>query len=229
MLETLADGTPVSTTHFAFATDNPGGLDIAPSSSTTDAATVMSAWVAQRGVDNNDDPNEKDGKIFEVSIEPAGPPPDPGENLLQNGDFDSGTLGAAPPNWTANANFTKSSAAFHAGSFSGRHLSGADAGYTIEQTVNATAGEVYNVTLWANPVQTPDAFTLNFKVQFRSNSGALATFVVVKINKKTPGGWNDHVAQLTAPAGTTKARVMMVISSLRTTVYVDDISLALAP
>ena len=229
MVETLADGTPVSTTHFDFATDNPGGLEIAPSSSTTDDPSTMSAWVAQRGVDNNSDPNEKDGKIFEVSIAAAPPPPPPGGNLLVNGDFEGGTLGAPPPGWSTSANFTKSNANQHGGSFSGRHLSAADAGYTIEQTVNASAGETYDVTAWANPIVTADAFTVNFKIQFRTNTKAISTVVIGKVTKRTVAGWDDYVATLVAPAGTTRARVFMVVSSLRTTVYVDDLSLTQQP
>jgi hypothetical protein len=229
MVEFLPNGTVVSTTHFDFPTDNPGGLDIAPTSSTTDAPSVMSAWIAQRGVDNNSDPDEKDGKIFEVSIAAAPPPPPPGGNLLVNGDFESGSLGAAPPGWSANANFTKSGAAQHGGSFSGRHLSAADAGYKIEQTVAATAGETYHVAAWANPIVTADAFTVNFKIQFRTNTKAISTVVIGKVTKRTVAGWDDYSTSLVAPAGTTKARVFMVVSSLKTTVYVDDISLTQQP
>ena len=229
MVETLPDGTPVSTTHFDFPTDNPGGLDIAPSSSTTDDPSVMSAWIVQRGVDNNSDPNEKDGKIFEVSMEAAPPPPPPGDNLLVNGDFESGSLGTAPPGWTSSPNFTTSDLDKHGGSFSGRHVSSADAGYTIQQTVNASAGETYGVSAWMNPTTTTDAFTVNFKIQFRTDSKAISTVVIVKINKRTPGGWNDYFTTVVAPAGTTRARVSMVVSSLKTTVYVDDLSLTAQP
>jgi hypothetical protein len=228
MVEFLPDGTPVSTTHFDFPTDNPGGLDIAPTSSTTDDPSAMSAWIVQRGVDNNSDPNEKDGKIFEVSISAAPPPPPPGGNLLVNGDFESGSLGAAPPGWTTSPNFTTSNMV-HAGSFSGRHFSNADAGYTIQQTVNASAGETYGVSAWMNPVTTTDAFTVNLKIQFRTNSKAISTVVIAKVNKRTPGGWNDFSTTVMAPAGTTKARVFMVVSSLKTTVHVDDVSLTAQP
>ena len=227
MIETLPNGTLLSTTHFDFATDNPGGLDIAPSSSTVDSPTAMSAWIAQRGVDNNSDPDEKDGKILEVSIAAAPPPPPPGDNLLVNGDFESGSLGTAPPGWTTNANFTTSGSGKTGNS--GQHLSSADAGYKVEQTVAATAGETYGVTASANPTVTTDTFSIVIKVQFRTNSKALTTVVIGKVNKRTPGGWNDYSATLLAPAGTTSARVSMVVTSLKTTVHVDDISLAQLP
>jgi hypothetical protein len=224
MIETTPTGTLLSTTHFDFATDNPGGLDIAPSSSTSDAPTVMSAWVAQRGVDNNNDPNEKDGKIFEVAIQGGSPPPPPGE-LVQNGDFESGPVGGAPPSWTTNANFTTSSTVVHGGAQSGRHFSNADAGYKIEQTVLAAPG-AYNFSAWGNPVVTSDAFSVVFKVQWRTDKQALATVTIGKVTKTTTAGWHQYASTLTAPAGTTHARVSMVVSSLKTTVYVDDISLS---
>ena len=228
MAEFLPDGTLVSTTHFDFPTDNPGGLDIAPTSSTGDSPAAMSAWIAQRGVDNNSDPNEKDGKILEVSIAAAPPPPPPGGNLLVNGGFESGSLGTAPPGWTTSANFTTAGSA-RTGSFSGRHLSSADAGYKVEQTVAATAGETYALSAWANPIPTADTFSVIIRVQWRTNSSALSTVVIGKVNKRTPGGWNNYAATLVAPAGTTRARVSMVVSSLKTTVNVDDISLAHLP
>jgi hypothetical protein len=53
--------------------------------------------------------------------------------------------------------------------------------------------------------------------------------VIGKVVNTTAAGWDDYVASLVAPAGTTKARVFMVVSSLKTQVYVDDISLAQAP
>lgn len=48
---------------------NPGDLTLAPSSV---GAGGRSLYVAARGVDNNADPNENDGKIYEISIGTAG-------------------------------------------------------------------------------------------------------------------------------------------------------------
>ena len=76
---------------------------------------------------------------------------------------------------------------------------------------------------------TADAFTVNFKIQFRTNTKAISTVVIGKVTKRTVAGWDDYVATLVAPAGTTRARVFMVVSSLRTTVYVDDLSLTQQP
>jgi hypothetical protein len=231
MIETTQDGTLVSTTHFTFPTDNPGGVEIAPSSSTTDDPNTMSAWVAQRGVDNNDDPNEKDGQIIEVSIEegaPPPPPPDPGENLLLNGDFEAGTLGAAPPNWTpANTNFTTQTDEHQSGTKAGR-FQGNEASFKVEQTVDITGGEDYVYSVLAKPLPTSDSFRITFKLQWR-NTKTLSTIILTKVSKTSAGQWTPYSATFTAPAGATKAKVFVVVSKLSAMVYVDDISLATAP
>jgi hypothetical protein len=48
---------------------NPAGLAVAPRS---DNPGRMSYWVAERGVDNNTDPNENDGKVYEIAAPTAG-------------------------------------------------------------------------------------------------------------------------------------------------------------
>ena len=42
------------------------GVTVAPSSNPNDSPNVMSYWVVDRHVDNNADPNENDGRIYEV-------------------------------------------------------------------------------------------------------------------------------------------------------------------
>ena len=44
---------------------NPGDVTLAPNSRN---AAVKSLYVVDRGVDNNDDPNENDGKIYEITL-----------------------------------------------------------------------------------------------------------------------------------------------------------------
>jgi SdiA-regulated protein len=56
-----------------------GGGDVAVAPSSSGQGT--SYWVVLRGVDNNSDPSENDGKLFELSVTgtpPPPPPPDPG-------------------------------------------------------------------------------------------------------------------------------------------------------
>jgi hypothetical protein len=233
ILETTPDGTPVSITNLDFPHDNPGGLELAPSSSTADDPGVLSAWIVERGEDNNNDPDENDGKIYEVSIEegaPPPPPPPPGENLLENGAFETGPLGSAPDGWTTNARFTTSDEDVHGGAFSGRHQATDGAGYTIEQRVDVAAGESYSFDAWANWVGGTDKFSVVIKLQWRTDSRGLSTVTLAKVNKPVGPGWNEYtVTGLVAPAGATTARVFMKVNSLNTTVYVDDIVLAAEP
>lgn len=51
---------------------SPSGVTVAPASN--DPAR-MNWWIVDRGVDNNADPNENDGKIYELSVTPVDPPP----------------------------------------------------------------------------------------------------------------------------------------------------------
>jgi hypothetical protein len=44
------------------------GITVAPTSNPKDSPSAMSYWVADRRVDNNADPNENDGRIYEVSL-----------------------------------------------------------------------------------------------------------------------------------------------------------------
>jgi hypothetical protein len=233
ILETTPDGTPVSITNLAFPHDNPGGLELAPSSSTLDDAGVLSAWIVERGEDNNNDPDENDGKIYEVRIQAGGPPPPPpppGGNLLENGDFEAGPLGSAPAGWTTNPRFTTSNAEVNGGAFSGRHEATDGAGYTVEQRVDVTSGQQYSFDAWANWVGGTDKFSVIIKLQWRTANRALTTVTLAKVNKPSGPGWNEYsVTGLTAPPGATIARVFMKVSSLNTTVYVDDIVFAAEP
>lgn len=50
----------------------PAGLALAPGSLDPRAASL---WIAARGVDNGDDPNENDGRLYEFALGAAPPPP----------------------------------------------------------------------------------------------------------------------------------------------------------
>ncbi|MEW5958501.1 MAG: Ig-like domain-containing protein, partial [Chloroflexota bacterium] len=63
--------------------DKPAGLAYAPSSLDPN---VMNIYIVDRGVDNNSDPNENDGKIYEMTL-----PPPPGTNVPPTANNDSAT------------------------------------------------------------------------------------------------------------------------------------------
>lgn len=67
MGEMTVDGTVVEliALDFISGADKPAGAAIGPGSQDPD---VLNIYITDRGVDNNDDPNENDGKIYEVDL-----------------------------------------------------------------------------------------------------------------------------------------------------------------
>jgi hypothetical protein len=61
-------------------------------------------------------------------------------------------------------------------------------------------------------------------VKWRDASDAtLGTIQTIKTYTAPTSGWNQAIGSLVLPAGTTKAQVRMVVSSLNATIYVDDL------
>ena len=69
VLEVTTSGTVVSTLDISAANPvKPAGLALAPSSQNS---SETSLYITDRGIDNNADPNENDGKVYEFSLAPA--------------------------------------------------------------------------------------------------------------------------------------------------------------
>lgn len=51
------------------------GVTAAPSSDPNDAPSKLNYWVVDRQIDNNQDPNENDGKLYEIAVPSADSPP----------------------------------------------------------------------------------------------------------------------------------------------------------
>jgi hypothetical protein len=64
LLEITPNGVAVQSVDIPFSVTAPGGLAVAPASS----GTGNNIYVADRGVDNNNDPTENDGLIYEIRI-----------------------------------------------------------------------------------------------------------------------------------------------------------------
>jgi hypothetical protein len=223
MLEMTPNGVLVSSVSIAAANPNsPGGLAIAPPSNGTAGFNI---YVADRGVDNNDNPNENDGKIYEFKPGPGGPPPGPSQKLT-NLSFELDANGdSLPDSWTTNSAFTRSSAVVHSGTFSGRHASSANAAYNVYQTATGiTGGTTYAFGGWINIPATADAFTFEIQMKWRNSSGPISTSTIYTRTTST-AGWLQINANATAPAGATSVRVTMKLKSLNATIYVDDFSL----
>jgi hypothetical protein len=201
--------------------ESPAGLAIAPPS---DGGAGYNIYISDRGIDNSEDPNENDGRIYE--FEPGGEPPPGGEKMTNLGfELDANGDGR-PDNWTTNAAFTRSSAVVHSGSFAGRHASSSNAGYNVYQTATGiTAGDSYAFIGWLNIPATSDAFTFQIQLKWRGSGGAIRTDTVFTRTTAT-ADWIQMTANATAPAGATSVRVTMKLKSLNATIYVDDFSLA---
>lgn len=226
MIEVTPNGALVSVVSIAAANPNsPGGLAMAPPSNGDPGFNI---YVADRGIDNQEQSSENDGRIYEFA--PGGeppPPPPPGEKLTNNG-FELDVNGdTRPDSWTTNAAFTRSSDAVHGGTFAGRHASTGDVAYNVYQQVSGiTAGTTYAFSGWINIPTTADTFTLNIQARWRGAAGAIVTQTIVTRTTSTNGAWVQVSANATAPSGATSVRVTMKLKSLNGTIYVDDFSFA---
>lgn len=142
----------------------------------------------------------------------------PGFELDANAD-------GLPDTWTTWSKFTRSNAVIHSASFAGRFKSTANDGATIKQTVTGlTAGTSYRFSGWVNIPATTDAFTIKLQVVWQNSSGGTISTSTVKTYSAETSGWNQATGTLVAPAGTVRATIQMVVSSLNATIYVDDFS-----
>ncbi|HEY7525007.1 MAG TPA: hypothetical protein VH720_15260 [Candidatus Limnocylindrales bacterium] len=78
VLEVTVGGIEVQTVNLDFSVIAPGGLAVAPA--TTGSGNHV--YIADRGVDNNNDPTENDGRIYEVAVSGSTPPPGSGTLAL---------------------------------------------------------------------------------------------------------------------------------------------------
>jgi hypothetical protein len=131
-----------------------------------------------------------------------------------------------PDSWTSSARFTRSNAVARSGSFAARHFATNNPNYTITQTVTGlTAGGTYSFAGWVNIPTTADALTFRVQIRWRTASNGTIRTDTVRTYTGATGGWNKAAASLVAPAGTTNAQVMMAVTSLNATIYVDDFAL----
>ncbi len=145
-------------------------------------------------------------------------------NLLANPGFElDANSDGRPDNWTSQSRFTRSNATVLSGSFAGQHFSLNEANYTIAQTVNdIVAGRSYAFRGWVNIPATSDTFTFRLQVRWRDISSSIIGTNTFATYSAATSGWSEASGRLNAPAGATSADILMVASSLRATIYVDD-------
>jgi hypothetical protein len=222
LLEVTVSGTVVRRFNLGFLNSTTlSGVAIAPA---TDGSGTPHLYISDRGSDNSADPFENDGKIYELEIQTVEDPPPPEGNLVVNGGFESASATGAPMAWTEDARFRQSADAFVEGSFSGRHQATDNSAYQLVQNIAVVGGTSYQVSTRLNVPPTSDAFTFILRVQWRGSSGKIGVADVAKLKTST-SGWTLFTKTLVAPSGATQARLTMIVKSLNTTIYIDDVIL----
>jgi hypothetical protein len=146
--------------------------------------------------------------------------PPTGGNLLRNRRFE-----LVNQNWTSNSKFTRSNEVVLEGSYAGKHFATDDLGYTISQNVfNLTGNTTYTFSGYVNIPQHSDTngFTFTLSVTWRAMNKNIRTETINIYTDTTDGAWDQVTRDLVAPAGTTDARVQMIVRSLNATIYVDN-------
>ena len=146
--------------------------------------------------------------------------------LLTNPSFEVDADGNnRPDSWTNSARFLRTTAAVRSGTYGGTH-SGNNASYTVGQTrTGLAAGAPRTVSGWVNIPATTDSFTFTIQIQWRRTANSVISTQAVATFTAATSGWVKISGTYTAPAGTTRAVVNMVSSSLRGPVHVDDLTL----
>ncbi|HEY0738989.1 MAG TPA: SdiA-regulated domain-containing protein [Herpetosiphonaceae bacterium] len=203
---------------------HPADVTLAPASTGTGD---LHLYLVERGIDNNVDPNENDGKIYEIALD--GSPPPPSGNLLANASFeDDVTNDGKPDRWGTNRKFTRSTALpSAAGSYVGQFLTTDNSGANTSQTVVASAGTTYTFACSVNipPQNDTTAFSVKFQARWRNvNNNTISTWTLATLTAHTDSTWQRLTGSKVAPSGTTNAQIRIIVSSLNGAVYVDACS-----
>jgi len=144
--------------------------------------------------------------------------------LLGNPGFELDANNDGKPDvWTLDSRFTRSNTLVFSGSYAGRFSASDNSGVTIQQTVKTVvAGVPYAFSGRVNIPSSSDTFTFRIEVQWRNASNAVISTSTIQTYTASTNGWTQATASLTAPSGTTHALIVMVVSSLNRTIYVDE-------
>jgi hypothetical protein len=137
----IIDCRGIPTTNRAYA-----GVTMAPTSNPNDEPTRLNFWIVDRQVDNGTDPNENDGKLYEVSAPSADTPPTVSVTAPAEGATVSGTVNVEA---SASDNAGVTQVAFAVGGTSiGTDTNGAD-GWSVPWNSTTVADGARTVTATA--------------------------------------------------------------------------------
>jgi hypothetical protein len=160
----------------------------------------------------------------------AAPPPT--TNLLANPGFETDANGDGRPDvWSTNSRFSRLCAPNvpapgpHQDSCVGRFTATDNSDGKSSQIVDGLiAGATYSFAGWVNIPATSDSFTFKLQVQWLNSSNSSLSTKTVATYSAATSGWQQATFIGAAPAGTAKADIRLVATSLNMTIYVDDIS-----
>ncbi|MCL4369183.1 MAG: hypothetical protein M1337_08495 [Actinobacteria bacterium] len=201
-------------------------VTLAPGS-TNPAATHL--YITDRGLDDDLYPNENDGRIYEITIDPTEFPPN--RELLTNPSFDiDNNVDGHPDGWIKNSLFTTSTEIVHSGTYSGKLFATNGSSYSDGQTVNyLTAGQTYTFSGWVDIPATTKAVSLSLSVKWLNSSGTVISAKTIKTYSAPTSGWDSAQLDLVAPTGTVAADVHFSASNINEAMYLDDFSFKVKP
>ena len=194
----------------------PSAIAYGPSSANR---AKKSFYITDRGVDNNGNPGENDGRIVELGV--ARRP----MNLIRNGSFEVDRNGDhRPDSWTFNSHFSRTPLAKHVGNYSGRHQGVGDSSYSVRQDLSdVVGGETYHFVGWTK-IPTTDAFTYRMRILWLGGNGAeIGRSQLDVYTSSTTWRQTDH--NVTAPPGTVRGKFVMSVVGLSGRIYADGFSL----
>lgn len=147
-------------------------------------------------------------------------------NLVANPGFELDiNTDTRPDSWGSDPRVTRSGLVKRSGSYAMGHAAADNSSYTVGSGVTGLlGGTVYNFSGNVNVPSTTDAFTFNLEVQWLSATGSvIGTSPISAYATHTSGTWTSVGKNLQAPAGTTRAVVRMVVTSLNAKIYVDNL------
>jgi hypothetical protein len=171
-------------------------------------------------VDNDIDPDEIDGRIYEIRIQSGRP-----LNLVKNPSMEArGETGeTGVPGWDPHPDVERSRDFARTGGHSLR-LQGTDqSGVDISRTVRGMEpGRSYTFGAWVNVPPPAQRFAFKIRIRWRDAAGATISTSTAAEFRASTAGWDKVVVSVTAPPGAASMRIVLTLDG-PAAVYLDDL------
>jgi uncharacterized protein YjiK len=189
--------------------------------------SMTNLYISDRGIDNGSDPEENDGKIYEVTLDRSQLPAD--MELLGNPGFEfDNNLDGRPDIWIKSTKFSRNAEVVRSGSYSGK-ISTSNSSFTGGQTVRyLSAGQTYAFSAWVNIPPSKDKFSFTVSVRWLNAADGVISSQTVATHSSPTAGWQGWATDVVAPAGAVSAQIHLYGTSLGLPIYLDDFSFRMA-